>query len=601
VSTTTAVRREFATTSTPYEPIRPLVMGRNGAVAAGHFLASLAGQRMFELGGNAIDAGVAAGVCINVLLFPRADFGGVAPMVIHHAASGRTVTLDGLGVWPALADIQALRSTPDGEPEGIRRAVTPGAPDAWLTAVAEFGTLTLGEVLEPAWDLAANGAPVSTGLAKNLRFWEEHIREHYPTNLAAFYPEDRPARAGELFYRPELGRVLSSLMDTEAAARARGLDRVEAIREARDVIYKGWVAEEIAAFHEREGGWMRMADLAAHRVEISEPTHTTYRGYDVWSCGPWCQGPVLLETLNILENFDLQSLGQNSAAYLHLVIEALDRAFADRENYFGDPRAVPVPLEGLLSKEYAAERARTIDLDRATGEMPPPGDPWAYETVAERDGRGLVDVSRYEHEVGLRGGAPQIDTSYCCAADAAGNVFSATPSDTSMWGPVIPALGFPCSGRGVQSRLDPEHPSAVAPGRRPRLTPNPAMVGVGGRPMMAIGCPGGDVQPQGMLQVFLNLTEFGLNLQQAIEAPRAMSWNFPNSFAPHPYHPGRVDLERSIPEATSTELRALGHTGAETEDFFSKASSVHAVAIDLDNGVIAAGADPRCEGSAVAW
>jgi gamma-glutamyltranspeptidase/glutathione hydrolase len=166
---------------------------------------------------------------------------------------------------------------------------------------------------------------------------------------------------------------------------------------------------------------------------------------------------------------------------------------------------------------------------------------------------------------------------------------------------VIPALGFPCSGRGVQSRLDPEHPSAVAPGRRPRLTPNPAMVGVGGRPMMAIGCPGGDVQPQGMLQVFLNLTEFGLNLQQAIEAPRAMSWNFPNSFAPHPYHPGRVDLERSIPETTSSELRALGHTGAETEDFFSKASSVHAVAIDLDNGVIAAGADPRCEGSAVAW
>jgi gamma-glutamyltranspeptidase/glutathione hydrolase len=594
-------RREFATTSTVYEPIRPLVMGRRGAVTAGHFLAACAGQRMLDLGGNAIDAGVAAGVCINVLLFPRADFGGVAPMVIHDAASGRIVTIDGLGVWPELADIDVLRAGPNGTPEGILRAVTPAAPDAWTTAVAEFGRLTLGEVLEPAWHLAANGAPVSTGVAKNLAFWFDHVSEHYPTSLAAFYPEGRPARSGDVFYRPELGKVLKSLMDTEAAARARGAGRKEAIREARDVIYKGWVADEIASFFEREGGWMRKSDLAAYSVEIGEPAHTTYRGYDVYSCGPWCQGPSLLEMLNILEHFDVACLGHNSTAYLHLLAETVDRAFADRENFFGDPRAVPVPINGLLSKAYAAERARTIDLDRATGSLPEPGDPWAYEDVVARDGRSLVDVSRYEHERGLRGGAPQIDTSYCAAMDAEGNVFSATPSDTSMWGPVIPALGFPCSGRGVQSRLDPEHPSAVAPGRRPRLTPSPAMVAVDGRPIMGFGCPGGDVQTQGMLQVFLNLTEFGLNLQQAIEAPRVMSWNFPNSFAPHPYHPGRLDIERSIPDATRAELRELGHHGLDTDDWFSKASSVHAVAVDLDNGVISAGADPRAEGAAVAW
>jgi gamma-glutamyltranspeptidase/glutathione hydrolase len=233
--------------------------------------------------------------------------------------------------------------------------------------------------------------------------------------------------------------------------------------------------------------------------------------------------------------------------------------------------------------------------------MPDPGDPWAHDDSDPGREKRRVDLSHYETVTGLRGSAPQIDTTYCAAMDAAGNIYSATPSDTSMWGPVIPALGFPCSGRGVQSRLDPDHPSAVAPGRRPRLTPNPAMVAVGGRPMMGFGCPGGDIQPQGMLQVFLNLAEFGLNLQQAIEAPRVMSWNFPNSFAPHPYHPGRLDIEGRISDETRSRLREMGHEGADTEDFFSKASSVHAVAMDLDNGVITAGADPRCEGSALAW
>ncbi|HEX4518630.1 MAG TPA: gamma-glutamyltransferase family protein [Gaiellaceae bacterium] len=595
------VRREFASTSTPYEPVRAQAMGRRGAIASGHFLASLAGDRMFDLGGNAIDAGIAASICLNVLLFPRADFGGVMPMILYHAASDRVVTLDGLGVWPAAADIDALRAGKDGTPEGILRAVTPGAPDAWLTALAEFGTLTVGQVVEPAWELAANGAAVSTGIAKNLRFWEEHIREHYPTNYATFYPEGRPYRTGEILRRPELGNVLKSLMDTEAAARAQGRDRREAIREARDVIYKGWVADEIAAFFEREGGWMTKADLAAHAVEVGEPIRTNYRGYEVMSCGPWCQGPVLLQTLNILENFDLASLGHNSPEYLHLLVESIDRAFSDRENYFGDPRAVPVPLQGLLSKEFAAERAATIDPGRASGSMPDPGDPWAHDDSDPGREKRRVDLSHYETVTGLRGSAPQIDTTYCAAMDAAGNIYSATPSDTSMWGPVIPALGFPCSGRGVQSRLDSDHPSAVAPGRRPRLTPNPAMVAVGGRPMMGFGCPGGDIQPQGMLQVFLNLAEFGLNLQQAIEAPRVMSWNFPNSFAPHPYHPGRLDIEGRISDETRSRLREMGHEGADTEDFFSKASSVHAVAMDLDNGVITAGADPRCEGSALAW
>lgn len=607
--TASAPRREFATSAVERGVVRPLALGRRGAVAAGHYIAASAGEKMLDLGGNAIDAGVAASTCLNVLLGHRSDFGGVMPTIVYHAASDRLLSLDGLGVWPAAADVELLRAAPDHVPEGILRTVTPGAPDAWMTALAEFGTLTIGQVLEPAWHLASKGAAVSVSVAERLRFWEEHVKECYPTTYEAYYPEGRPFRPGEIFVRPELGKVLKSLMDTEAAARAQGADRKAAIREARDVIYRGWVAEEIAAFQAREGGWMTLADLGNHAVEVAPPVKTTFRGYDVYACGPWCQGPVLLQALNILERFDFDSLGHNSAAYLHLVIEALDRAFADRENFYGDPRKVPVPINGLLSKEYAAARARTIDLDRASGAMPDPGDPWTFEGIV-KPGEEFrpVDVSQYENVLGVQPGqilleesATKVDTTYCAAIDADGNIYSATPSDTTMWGPVVPSLGFHCSGRGCQSRTEEGHPSMVGPGRRPRLTPNPAMLAVGGKPIMGFGCPGGDVQSQGMLQFLLNVTEFGLDLQQGIEAPRIMSWNFPNSFAPHPYHPGRVDIEDRVPEEVRSELRGMGHHGLDTAHFTSKASSMHAVAIDFDNAVVAAASDPRTEGASIAW
>lgn len=596
-------RLDFASSSRPDErTVRSLSMGTRGAVASGHFLATRAAERVLDLGGNAVDAGVAASVCINVLLFARADFGGVMPMMIYHADTDRIVTLDGVGVWPAAAERSRLSSERSAQ-EGVLWSVTPGAPDAWLTALARFGTLTLREVLEPACQLAIEGAPVSTGVAAELRTWRPHVEAYYPTTFRAFYPEGRTLGTGEVLRRPELGGVLKAMIEVEARALAQGRERHDAIMEARDLIYRGWVAREIAQHFEREQGWLTTEDLARHQVEESAPLRTTYRGYEIFACGPWSQGPVLLQALNILEHLALAELGHNSPAYLHVLIEALDRAFADRENYYGDPRAVQVPLAGLLSKEYAAARAHSIDLHAATGSMPDPGDPWAFETLLPRPSRrkAPVDVTPFAGVVGVWEAVPRADTSYVAVADSSGSIYSATPSDTAMWSSVIPSLGFHCSMRGQQSRLDPQHSAVMAPGRRPRITPNPAILAVNGQPVVGFGCPGGDIQPQGMLQFVLNLLEFGMNLQQAIEAPRIMSWNFPNSFSPHPYNAGRVDIEGRIAPDVRAHLRSMGHAGVDVAEFDSRASCVHAVAVNTASGVVSAASDPRIEGSAGAW
>lgn len=600
-------RRDFAVSAdlTAAPTVRPLVMGRHGMVAAGHFLAARIGEHILSAGGNAIDAGVAAGLAINVLLFDRTSFGGVAPIILYHAASGQLVTLDGLGVWPRLADREYLDRTYAGKmPDGILRAITPGAPDAWLTALERFGTLGLGDVMEPALELAAGGAPVSTCVAATLRGMAAsgELDRLDTVAVETFFPGRRPPDPGTILAQPDLARLFRALIDEEAGARRAGGDRQAAIRQARDLFYKGWIADEVDAFHRAHGGWMRAEDLAAHSVEMAPPLHTNYHGYDVYTCGPWCQGPLLIQFLNILEGFDIGSLKLNSSEYLHLVIEAMDLALSDRENFYGDPRFVEVPVAGLTSKVYAREQAARIRPDRAWGEMPQPGNPWRYET-ADNGAGGMdrqvapVDVSRYV----VRAGNPQGDTSYVAAGDRYGNLFSATPSDPIFHTPVIPGLGFSCSGRGSQSRVLPGHPSALAPGRRPRLTPNPAMVMLDGRPLMAFGCPGADSQTQAMLQFFLNLVHFGMNPQQAIEAPRVMSYNYPSSFAPHQYYPGRVDAESRIPAAIRERLQEAGHDVRAVGEWAGVMSSVHAVLINPATGVLLGVADPRRPGAAVGW
>ncbi len=344
----------------------------------------------------------------------------------------------------------------------------------------------------------------------------------------------------------DLGRTIQFMADQEEAAAGRGRDA--GLAAARDAFYRGDIARTIAKYHRENGGLLTQQDLAEYRSEIEKPLRCTFKGTDVLSCGPWCQGPVLLQMLAMLNEVDLKALGHNSKAYIHLLAEVMNLCFADRERYYGDPRFVDVPMETLLSRTYAQERLKTIQSDRAFGEMPPPGLVDGHR--AGRTGKPSVAVG----EPGLPG-----DTSYVCVVDSQGNAFSATPSDVSWEGPVIPGLGFCPSSRGSQAWGDPAHASVVAPGKRPRLTPNPAMAMRKGEFLMPFGSPGGDLQPQGMLQALVNHLVFGMDIQQAVEAPRFVTRNFPDSFEPHANYPGRLDLEQAIGQPTGDALAAIGH------------------------------------------
>ncbi len=589
----TGIRDDFATARYRHLTARPLVMGRRGVIAAGHHLATAAGSEIMRAGGNAIDAGVAAGIAINVLLFDRTNFAGVAPIIIYHAASGSCVTLDGLGCWPAGADIDRVRESGSGE--GILRSVIPGAPDSWLTALARYGSLSLREVLQPAYSLAHEGAPVSRGVAKYLRQCEDRFADLDPEARRIFFPGDRAPTAGESLRQRDLAGTFEMLREAEAEARSAGRSRSEAILRARDCFYAGAIAEEIAEFHEKNSGWITYEDLAHHSVEIDEPQMISYGEYEVLTCGFWCQGPMLLQFLNILEHFDLADMQPESPEYVHLLVETMDHVFADRETFYADPRHQSVPMTGLLAKEYAREIAGMINMQEASGQMPRPGNPYRYEPGMEDREVERIDPTPY---IAGDDEAPG-DTSYVAAADEEGNIFSATPSDRMFWTPIIPGLGFSCSGRGIQSRTDPEHPCRIAPGMRPRLTPNPALIMQGGQPLLGIGCPGGDAQTQGMLQVLLHMMHHRMNPQEAVEAPRAISRNFPNSFAPHHYYPGRVEIERGLAADTGSRLQEMGHDVRVVPAWAPLSSSVHVVLRNPRNAVLLGASDPRTEGSAM--
>jgi gamma-glutamyltranspeptidase/glutathione hydrolase len=351
-------------------------------------------------------------------------------------------------------------------------------------------------------------------------------------------------------------------------------------------------------YYRENGGWLSAEDLASYRSEIAPPLRKTFRDTEVMSCGPWCQGPVLLQALSLLEDYDLGALGHNTPAYVHVLAEALKLCFADRERYFGDPRFIDVPMDTLLSPAYAAERRRLIRADRAWPEMPAPG------AVAGFDrGPGPRRPRPTDHAV-TAGASPALpgDTSYVCVVDRHGNAMSATPSDASWESPVVPGLGFCPSSRGCQSWAVPGHASSVAPGKRPRLTPNPALAMRGrGAWLMPFGAPGGDLQPQGMLQVFLNHTVFGMSMQESVEAPRFVTHSFPGSFEPHPYHPGRLDLERGIGAAAGDALAAMGHGVQWLPDLSIGTAGVCAIAADREAGILYGGADPRRAARAMGW
>jgi len=576
---------------------RPTVSGGTHMVTAGHYLATASGYRILEQGGNATDAGVAAGITLNVVLPQWTNFGGVAPIIVHDAQKNETMSISGLGRWPKAANIDDYLAKFGGDlPPGIPRTVTPAAADAWLTALKLYGTMTFEQVVTPAMELAENGFPVPSTLADFFSkqagddlTHETGSKQEWPSTDEIFYPGGRAFKTGETLVQKDLANSFKRLIEVERKNASQG--REAAIQAARDFFYKGEIAEEMVKFNQANGGLLTMEDLAEFHVGVEPPAHGTYKGIDVYTCGPWCQGPVSIQALQILEGYDLKGMGHNSADYIHHVLSALSLAFSDREAFYGDPDFVDVPMEGLLSKSFAEERRAMIDPKKAFGEMPEAGDPWKHQGAKSPNGK----PARPEPV----GGPMQADTSYTAVVDRWGNAFSATPSDTIGYNPIVTGLGFIVSGRGSQSWLDHNHPSSLQPGKRPRLTPNPALAMKDGKVMMPFGTPGGDVQPQSMVQLFLNVAEFGMEVQEAIEAPRVSTWGFPNSFWPHAYRPGFVGVEGRIDPDVIEGLRKRGHTVEVWDDFTYRMGCLCAVHMDGETGVRSGGADPRRDGYAM--
>jgi gamma-glutamyltranspeptidase/glutathione hydrolase len=567
---------------------RPAVQAREHAAVAGHPLAVLAAQRILDRGGNAADAGVAAGLCIDVLLPDLVSLGGIAPIVYYAAETDRVETISGVGRWPRAASIEAVRDRRTGDmARDMRCCVVPGAADAWLTALDRYGTLSFAEVAADAIALCERGFPVYDVLAGGIALREASFGE-WPSSGAVFMPGGRRLRVGELLVQADLGRTLRRLAEAEAAG-ARAGGRRAGLQAARDLFYRGEIAEEIARFSRENGGLLAYEDLAGYASKVEPPIRSSYRGYELYGCGPWTQGPALPIAMNILEGYDLAALGHNSPAYLHLLTEALKCAFSDREHYFGDPEFVDVPIEELLSKERASAWRARIDPERASPELP-----------ARLPAEPAVGAGRRPRANPSQAPLPP-DTSYICVVDQSGNVFSGMPSDGFTEVPIVPGLGFIVSSRGTQSWLDPDHPARVEPGKRPRLTTNPFILFRDGRPIMPFGTPGADVQVPAMAQYLLNIIEFGMDPQEAAEAPRLAPYSMPITADPHPYVPNLLRLEARAGQAAFDGLAARGHDIQPWDDWHPSAGSVCGIWIDRATGTLTAGADPRRVAYALGW
>jgi len=573
---------------------RPVVMGTHGVVTSGHYLASRIGLHILEEGGNAVDAGAAMGFALAVLEPHMYGICGEVPVLIYNADRRRVIILSGQGPAPRNATIEwftknKIKVIPG---DGLLAATVPDAVSTWITALANFGTMRLSQVLEPAIELAEHGFPMYGVLHNAIKNSAQRFRDEWPTSSAIYLPNKRVPEVGELFFQADWAKTFKKLLDAESREANRG--RREGLQAGHDVFYKGAVAEQILKFisensfldatGNRHGGLLTKEDLFNYSARIQDPVTVNYRGYDVYKGGPWCQGPVFLQQLNLLEGYDLASLGHNSAEYIHLLVEAAKLAFADRERYYADPDFVSVPLDILLSKEYAKERRALIDPGRASMELRP-GNAAATTPVAKTGKPGVY--------IG--------DTTHLDAVDRWGNMLSATPS--GGWfpsSPVIKDLGFPLGSRLQMFNLDPGHANSLAPGKRPRTTLTPSMVLKEGRPFMVFGTPGGDQQDQWTLQFFLNCIDFNMNLQEAADAPNFHTAHFPSSFYPHGALPGSVVVESRIKEEVISSLKSRGHEVLVTGDWSN--GRVLGIQYDAVSGVISGAASPRLEtGYAMGW
>ncbi len=570
--------------------VYPLVIGREAVISTQHYLSASAGARVFARGGNAIDAAIAATLVEGIVNPHMHTIGGEAPMLIRSAQTGRVVSINGNMKAPARATVEELRARGISKipAHGLIAAGVPAALDAMVTALIHFGTRSFAEVAEPALALAEDGFPVHVGLSgedgvmkeyagagASIRAFERIFRTKYPSTAKIYMPEGKPPRPGDIIRNPALGRFFRRLLDAEAGARGQG--REAALAAVRERFYSGDIAREIAAWSDANGGLLAESDLSGFSTRIEEPVSVEYRGVTVFKCGPWSQGPVFLQQLRLLEGFDLRTMGHNSADYVHTVIEAAKLAFADREAYYADPEFTRVPMEGLLSARYAELRRPLIDPARASIELRP-GDPIGM--------RALHDAAGGD----ARSWGP--GTVHVAAGDRAGNVIAVTAS--GAWiptSPVIESLGFPLGTRIQTFYLDQAHPNVVAPGKRPRTTLSPSMAMRGAESYLGFGTPGGDQQDQWTLQFFLNVVEFGMNLQEAIEAPKFSTAHFPSSFYPHEAAPGLIHVEDRIDASVRRELEGRGHK-VEVTPAWSE-GHVLAVAVDRARGIVEGGCDPR--------
>lgn len=579
---------------------RPVISGTRGIISSGHYLTSMAGMRMMLSGGNAFDA-VAAGVFAGVVVEPTAACSLAAESVfmLYDARSGDLKSLSGQGVAPARATIDFYRSNgldviPTGPgPLAPLSFTVPGVVHATVSMLERYGTKSLSEVIAPAIQYAEEGVPHYRQMIDFLGL-ESTIRQFriFPYGGSeVFYDNGRLPEEGSLFHQPGLARTLRSLAAAESAS---GGSRSDGLRAGIDEFYRGGVARMIADASASVGGALGYEDLTAYRSHFEEPLRTTFSGYEICGQRTWSQAGVLLQTLNMLERFDLRAMGHNTPAYIHTVTEALKLSMADRQAFYGDPDFSDVPVGKLLSKEYGTARAAMIDPGRAFPELPPPGDLRRGAVPMEGTTTEGIHTGESGGKLGQAGG-----TTHVAAIDHAGNMACATPSGASFEKSVFfPELGCAISTRSEVFNLSPGHPNVIEPGKRPRTTLVNYIAVKDGAPLMTFGCPGGDHQTQANIQLMLNTFIFGMNPQEAIEAPRFATDSVPDSFYPHDYYPGRLSVEAGIPGGTARTLEQMGHKVVRAEVCGVGATVTRR---DPASGVLSTGGDPRRPCYALSW
>jgi len=574
----------------PSRTVRGEVRASHGVVAAGRTFTVQAGARLMSAGGNAVDGGVASIFAAAVVEISHFGLGGEAPIIIYSAREQRVIVINGQGTAPKAANPQMFAGKDAIPGNGPLGATLPAAVDSAALALAKYGTKSLSDVLQPAIELA-DGFPMYDLLHHYFES-ERAACEPYAWTMRTYYPDGKITPVGEIFRQPNLAATLRALAAAEQGARSRGASREQAIEAGRDAFYKGPIARDMTAAVREAGGVMSEEDLAGYHGKIEQPASAPYRGYTVHKAGFWNQGPVLLQTLRILEGFNLASMGAGSADALHTTVEAIKLAYADRDRYYGDPDFVRVPGEALLSRPYADMRRPLIDPKRASLEQRP-GDPLRGTALLENASPG-PESNRPSRENG--------DTTSIQVADDAGNLFSATPSSGWLLGGafVAGATGVPMSNRMQAFQLDPASPNLLAGGKRPRTTLTPTIVLKDGKPFLAIGTPGGDSQDQQILLVLLNIMDYGMDVQAAIEAPRVNSLHPVSSFDNHRAQPGVLEAESSLAPSVIAELKARGHQIV-IRPPFGISTGIVAAGMDPATGQLRGGADLRRERAIVSW